>query len=179
MLRNYFLTTFRQLWKKKFYFFINVFGLASSTAVSIMILMYVYNVLTYDRFHSNIDDIYFLYRDRPSTEGPIPIFDTWYPLLDEARNAYPEIVGGTKIIGRSNTWMEHDGKSFDEQFMWADSGFFYVFDFPFIAGNKETALATRNSIVLSQPLAKKFFGDEDPIGKTLRLFFDTDYLVTG
>lgn len=179
MLRNYFLTTFRQLWKNKFYFFINVFGLASSTAVSIMILMYVFNVLTYDRFHSNISDIYFLYRDRPSTTGPIPIYDTWYPLLDETRNAFPEVVGGTKIIPGNNTWMEVDDKSFDEQFMWADSGFFHVFNFPFVAGNKETALATRNSIVLSQALATKFFGNEDPIGKTVRLFFDTDYLVTG
>ncbi|MFZ6009913.1 MAG: ABC transporter permease, partial [Bacteroidota bacterium] len=179
MLRNYFLTTFRQLWKKKFYFFINVFGLASSTAVSIMILMYVYNVLTYDRFHSNIDNIYFLYRDRPSTAGPIPIYDTWYPLLDETRNAFAEIAGGTKIIAGNNTWMDVGGKSFDEEFMWADSGFFHVFDFQFVAGNKETALATRNSIVLSQPLATKLFGNENAIGKTVRLFFNTDYLVTG
>lgn len=90
MLRNYLLTSLRQIWKNKSYFFINVFGLASSTAVSIVILMYVYNVLTYDRFHSNIDNIYFLYRDRPSTDGPIPIYDTWYPLLDETRHAFPK-----------------------------------------------------------------------------------------
>lgn len=165
--------------KKKFYFFINVFGLASSTAVSIMILMYVYNVLTYDRFHSNIDNIYFLYRDRPSPSGPLPIYDTWYPLLDETRHAFQDIAGGTKIIPGNNTWMEHDGKSFEEEFMWADSGFFHVFDFPFVAGNREAALATRNSIVLSQTLGRKLFGNEDPIGKTVRLFFDTDYVVTG
>lgn len=179
MLRNYLLTSLRQIWKNKSYFFINVFGLASSTAVSIVILMYVYNVLTYDRFHSNIDNIYFLYRDRPSTSGPIPIYDTWYPLLEETRLAYPEVIGGTKIIPGNNTWMQYNGKSFDEPFMWADSGFFQVFDFPFVAGNKETALATRNSIVLSQTLAERIFGNEDPIGKTVRLFFDTDYLVTG
>ncbi len=179
MWRNYLLTAFRQVWKNKSYFFINVFGLASSTAVAIMILIYVYNVLTYDRFHSNIDNIYFLYRDRPSTDGPIPIYDTWYPLLDETRHAFPEVISGTKIIPGNNTWMEHEGKSFDEQFMWADSGFFHVFDFPFLAGNKETALATRNSIVLSEALATKFFGKEDPMGKTIRLFFDTDYVVTG
>jgi putative ABC transport system permease protein len=179
MLKNYFLTTYRQLWKKKSYFFINVFGLASSTAVSIMILMYVYNVLTYDRFHSNIDNIYFLYRDRPSPTGPLPIYDTWYPLLDETRNAFPEVVGGVKTIAGNNTWMEYAGKSFDEQFMWADSGFFKVFNFPFVAGNKETALDSRTNIVLSQQLATKLFGTEDPIGKTVRLFFNTDYTVTG
>jgi putative ABC transport system permease protein len=179
MLKNYFLTIYRQLWKKKSYFFINVFGLASSTAVSIMILMYVYNVLTYDRFHSNIDNIYFLYRDRPSPTGPLPIYDTWYPLLDETRNAFPEVVGGVKTIAGNNTWMEYAGKSFDEQFMWADSGFFKVFDFPFVAGNKETALDSRTNIVLSQQLATKLFGNEDPIGKTVRLFFNTDYTVTG
>lgn len=179
MWKNYFLTAFRQLWKNKFYLFINVFGLATSTAVAIMILMYVYNVLTYDRFHSKIDNIYFLYRDRPSPTGPIPIYDTWYPLLDETRNAYPEVVGGTKIVAGNNTWMEHDGKSFDEQFTWADSGFFHVFDFPFIAGNKESALAKTNNIVLSEALAKRLFGNEDPIGKTLRLFFNTDYVISG
>lgn len=178
MLKNYFLTAYRQFVRNKFYFFINVFGLASGTAVAIMILMYVYNVLTYDRFHSNIDNIYFLYRDRPSPTGPLRINDTWYPLLDEARIAYPEITGGTRLIPGNNTWMEHDGKSFDEQFAWADSGFFHVFDFPFIAGNKETALATRNSIVLSEPLAKRIFGNEDPVGKSLRLFFNTDYVVS-
>lgn len=178
MLRNYFLTTIRQLWKNKFYFFINVFGLASSTAVSVMILIYVFNVLTYDRFHANIDNIYFLYRDRPSTEGPLSIYDTWYPLLDETREAFPEVVGGTRIIPGSNTWMQHEGKLFDEQFMWADSGFFHVFDFPFIAGNKETALAERNNLVISVALAKKMFGDQDPVGKTVRLFFDTDYVVS-
>jgi len=178
MLKNYLLAAFRQLWKNKFYFFINVFGLASSTAVSIMILMYVYNVLTYDRFHSNIDNIYFLYRDRPSTAGPLPIYDTWYPLLDETRHGFSEVVGGTRIIPGNSTWMQSDGRSFDEPYMWADSGFFHVFDFPFVAGNKETALATPNSIVLSQALATKLFGNEDPIGKTIRLFFDTDYIVT-
>lgn len=178
MLRNYFLTTIRQLWKKKFYFFINVFGLASSTAVAVMIMIYVYNVLTYDRFHSNIDNIYLLYRDRPYSGGPLSVYDTWYPLLDETRNAFPDVVGGTRIVVGSNTWMEHEGRSFDEQFMWADSGFFHVFDFPLIAGNKETALASRNNIVLSHELAKKLFGNQDPIGKTLRLFFDTDYTVS-
>lgn len=178
MLRNYFQTAIRQLWKNKFYFFINVFGLASGTAVAIMILMYVYSVLTYDRFHANIDNIYLLYRDRPSPTGPLSIYDTWYPLLDEARNSFPEIAGGTRTITGNNTWMELEGKSFDEQFMWADSGFFYVFDFPFLAGSKETALATRNSIVLSEPLAKRLFGTENPLGKSLRLFFNTDYVVT-
>ena len=178
MLRNYFLTAIRQLWKKKFYFFINVFGLASGTAVAIIILMYVHNVLTYDRFHSNIDSIYFLYRDRPSPTGPLRIYDTWYPLLDEARNAVPEIAGGTRVVAGNNTWMECEGKSFNEQFMWADSGFFHVFDFPFIAGNKETALAARNNIVLSEPLAKRLFGNEDPVGKSLRLFFNSDYVVS-
>jgi putative ABC transport system permease protein len=178
MLKNYFLTAFRQFGRKKFYFFINVFGLASSTAVAIMILLYVYKVLTYDHFHTNLDNIYFLYRDRPSPTGPLRINDTWYPLLDEARNAFPEIVGGTKLAGTRNTWMEHGGRSFEEQFSWVDSGFFHVFDFSFIAGNKETALATRNSLVLTEPLAKRLFGTEDPVGKTLRLFFSIDYVVT-
>ena len=173
MLKHYFLTGIRQLWKEKFYFFINVFGLASGTAVAIMILMYVYNVITYDRFHSNIDNIQFLYRDRPSPTGPLKIYATWYPLLDEARIAFPEITGGTRLVPGNNTWMEVDGKSFDEQFTWADSGFFHVFDFPFIAGNKETALAARNSIVLSEQLATRLFGNEDPVGKPLRLFFNT------
>jgi hypothetical protein len=58
-------------------------------------------------------------------------------LLDETRNAFPEVVGGTKIIPGNNTWMEYDGKSFDGELMWADSGFFHVFDFPFVAGNKD------------------------------------------
>jgi putative ABC transport system permease protein len=178
MLRNYFLTAVRQLWKKKFYFFINVFGLASSTAVAMMIFLYVYNVLTYDRFHSNIDNIFFLYRDRPSPTGPIAINDTWFPLLDETRHAYPEVVGGTRVVPGNNTWMDYEGKSLDEQFMWADSGFFHVFDFPFVAGNRETALATRNSLVLSEPLAERLFGSEDPVGKSVRLFFNTDYVVS-
>ncbi len=178
MLKNYFLTTFRQLWKNKFYFFINIFGLASGTAVAIMILIYVFQVLTYDRFHTNIDNLYFLYRDRPSPAGPIPIYDTWYPLVDETRIAFPEVVGSTRIVAGNNTWMEYDNKSFDEQFTWADSGFFEVFDFPFVAGNKEAALTTRNSIVLSEPLAKRLFGNEDPLGKTVRLFFNTDYVVS-
>jgi putative ABC transport system permease protein len=179
MLKSYLLTAFRQLWKKKFYFFINVFGLASSTAVTIMILMYVYQVLTYDRFHTNIDNIHLLYRDRPSPTGPLRIVETWYPLLDEARSAYPEIEGGTRIIPGGNTWMEYEGKSFDEQFMWADSGFFHVFDFKFIEGNKETALAGRNDIVLTEAMAKRLFGNEVAVGKSLRLFFNTDYTVTG
>lgn len=178
MLKNYFLTAIRQLWKKKFYLFINVFGLASSTAIAILILMYVYNVLTYDRFHTNIDHIYFLYRDRPSPTGPLRINETWYPLLDEARHAFPEIVGGTRVISGGNTWMEFKGKSFDEPFIWADSGFFHVFDFPLIAGNKETALTSRNNIVLSEAMAKRLFGNEDPVGKSLRLFFNTDYVVS-
>lgn len=179
MFLNYLLIALRQLTKNKLYASINIFGLACSTAVSVLMLLYAYKVLTYDSFHSNFSDIYFMYRDRPSTDGPLKVYDTWYPLLEETQNAFPEVIGGTRVIQGGNTWMQYGDKMFDEGFLWADSGFFDVFDFDFTAGSEATAMNGPYNIILSQPLATRLFGNEDPIGKTVKLFFDTDYTVTG
>ncbi|ELR72880.1 hypothetical protein C900_00841 [Fulvivirga imtechensis AK7] len=179
MIKNYLKIAFRNILKHKAYSLINILGLAGSLAITILIIFYAQSVLTYDQFHKDSDQIYFMYRDRATENGRMDVFDTWYPLVDVAKEEFSMIEQGTRMVGTGNTWVELDDKRFEQQMTLADSNFFKVFTFPVIKGDPLTALDEPNSVVISQEVAQKFFGDEDPLGKTLRFGFSTERVVTG
>lgn len=178
MLYNYFKTALRNIVKYRSYSLINIFGLAASTAICILLVYYSYHVLTYDQFHEKSEDIYYLYRDRPATDGNIPVYDTWYPLAEELQNNYPEIASVSRVLDGGG-WVEYEDNRFRESMYYVDSTFFTMFSFPLIKGDPQMVLNDPYSAVISRDIAKKYFGDEDPIGKVLRLDLEQNYTVTG
>ena len=177
MLKNYLKIAFRNLIKYKSYSLINIIGLASSTAVAILMFIYAWNVLTYDQFHENSEDIYFLHRDRPGPEGATPVYDTWYPMLTALQTDYPEIISGSRTVGTGNL-IRYQDKEFNEDVEYVDKEHFSIFSFPFKQGNPETALDDISSVVISNEMAVKFFGNDDPMGKVLSIG-GGEYKVSG
>jgi len=179
MLRNYLKIAVRNLIKHKTYSIINIAGLAGSLAITILLLIYSESILTFDQFHKDSDRIYFMYRDRATENGRIDVFDTWFPLVEAAVEEFPMVEQGTRLADFGNTWVEKGEVRFEEQVTYADSNFFNVFSFALLYGNPETVLDDPNSVIISSEVAQRFFGKENPLGKTLRFGFENERIVTG
>ncbi|WPP50306.1 FtsX-like permease family protein [Catalinimonas niigatensis] len=185
MFRTYLKFATRTFWKDKFYTLLNIIGLAIGIAVSIIILLYLQNDLTYDQHHVNHNQIYRLVTN---VKGPGVEFHTasaareMAPMLAED---YPEILSFVRIqgIGRTLVNVPEQGEESlynEEDWARADSTLFHVFTHPFLEGNPRTALREKNSIVLTETLARKYFGDEEAVGKSLLLFdAKENFTVTG
>ena len=183
MISNFIKIAFRSLSRQLGYTFINIAGLAIGLACSILISLYVINEMTYDRFHENAERIY-----RIAVKGKIPGNDlnqavTAAPMYQTLATEYPEIEHVTRVAGFGGWLVRYGEKKFMETnktFLFADSTFFDVFSFHLIKGNPETALTKPRSLIMTQTAAKRYFGDEDPMGKTLSVEADTTiYTVTG
>jgi len=174
MLNNYLKIAVRNIKKYKAYSAINILGLAVGMACCILILLWVQDELSYDGFHENGKNIY---RIIPTVSGEVWTSSPW-ALLENLKRDYPEIERGSWFhdIGVSTTYEE---KTFRESIALVAPDFLEMFTFPFITGNPQTALRDINSIVISERTALKYFGNEDPIGKTIRLENQTDLAVVG
>ncbi len=183
MLRNYILITLRNLWKSRGYAAINIFGLAIGLAASIMIMLYVINELSYDKFHSNSDRIYKVWVSGKMPTGELNDAVTAGPMASALLNDYPEVEQVLRLR-QSGGWLVKRGDvAFNESekdFIFADSTFFDLFSFNLLKGNPKTCLRDPRSIVLSESYARKYFGKEDPLGQTLKIEQDTNLsVVTG
>jgi len=169
MFLNILKTTLRYFFKQKVYTFINIFGLAIGLATCIIIFLYIQNELSYDNYHDNADNIYrvdsrFIYQGEEgswaATQGNI---------IPALQSRYPEILASVKINKLFNPPVfSYEEKFFAEKDVYyADTSFFDVFSFKIISGDKKTLLTDENSIVLTESTAKKYFGNEDAIGKTI------------
>jgi putative ABC transport system permease protein len=180
MLKNYIKIALRNFLKHKGFSFINIFGLAIGVACCVLIVLYVLDEVSYDRYHEKADKIY-----RVGIRGfvnnnlfhgvvtPTPMAQT---LVDE----FPEVTAATRLRNFGFPVFRYEDKVFsEEKVFWVDQAFFDVFTVPFIKGDPKTALAQPNTIVLSRSMALKYFGDEDPIGKNLNSDKQRDYSVTG
>jgi len=183
MLRSYIVVALRNLWRHRGYSLINIFGLAIGLASSIFILLYVVNELTYDRFHDKADRIYrvWISGSMPATEMRHAV--TAPPMAEALLNDYPEVEQAVRLR-QSGGWLVKKGDRIfhetEREFIFADSTFFDVFSFNLIKGNPETCLRDPRSIVLSEEYALKYFGDEDPMGQTLKIEQDTNLsVITG
>ncbi|MCD4693623.1 MAG: ABC transporter permease [Calditrichales bacterium] len=172
MFKNYFKIAIRNLIKNKIYSFVSIFGLAIGMAVCILLLLYVQHELSYDRFHKNADHIYRLCNPDHPYHSP----QTAKLLADN----FPEIKNYTRILVQGEQIIQHKEKRFKEtEFVYADAGLFQIFSFKFKHGNPETALQKPFTIVISEKIARKYFGDENPIGKVFKLNNEYDYSITG
>ncbi|MFC1492745.1 ABC transporter permease [candidate division KSB1 bacterium] len=182
MYKNYIKTTFRNILKHKAYSAINVFGLSLGIACCLLIYLWVSDELSYDKFHEDWDRIYRIdwQSENPQTRTP-------YNLTGLMTKDFPEVVSAVSLhpaissgFSRSIFTVRYNEHRFDEQGVFlADTSFFNVFSFKLLKGDPETALNDPMSIVITENIAEKYFGDEDPMGKTL--IFDDSYslIVSG
>ncbi|MEQ8359483.1 MAG: FtsX-like permease family protein [Cytophagales bacterium] len=183
MLRNYVLTALRNLRKHLGYSIINIFGLGLGLATALLLALWIRHELSYDNFHQNADDLY-----RVSMEMSIGGQSAKHAvsptaLLPALQKNFPEVRSGVRIYNPSfysPFIVKKDDKVFqEEKFYFADSTFFKVLSFPLVNGDIETVLKNPNTVVLTQSAARKYFGESDPIGQTLTINGNKEYLVTG
>ena len=180
MFRINFLLSLRSLLKNKLYSFINVAGLTVGLASAILICLWIQNEISHDRFHPNMDRLYLL-NNRDEVNGVVSVWNnTCKPLGPALREGYPEVE---RVVRDNNSGgnflISHGDKHFSIHGDIVDTGFFRMFNFPLVEGNPATALNSVKNIVLTKQLAKKLFGNEDPMGKVVRVD-STDYqTVTG
>ncbi|MBN1273383.1 MAG: ABC transporter permease [Candidatus Aminicenantes bacterium] len=169
MLRNYLLITLRNIKRNKGFSFINVFGLALGMAACLLILLWVKDEISFNRFHDSIDNIYLTVSERVNCRGEY--FDTTpVPLAEPLRNNFPDIAKVVRFQFRNNILVQYGEKIFNNwKGAYVDPEIFEVFTFPFLKGNADSAFENKNTIVLTQTSARKFFSDEDPLGKMIEL----------
>jgi putative ABC transport system permease protein len=178
MIKNYIKIALRNLSRHKGYSFINIAGLAIGMACCILILLWVQDELSFDRFHKNAGSIYRVIQDINFSDHSTTWAITQGPLGPSLKEDFSEIANFTRVTGRRFrlTYGEH---SYDEVLGMADGSIFEMFTFPLVEGDPQTALSDPHSIVLTEEMAKKYFGDEHPIGKVLKADNQYDFLVTG
>ncbi|HXR82819.1 MAG TPA: ABC transporter permease [Hanamia sp.] len=181
MFLNYFKTAWRNLMKNKVFSFINISGLSIGLAVSFVILMYVQDELSYDKFNTNADRIVRMVFKADINRGKINESVVMAPVAQTMKNDYPEVQDATRILDRGTPKITYKDKIFkDDRFALVDPNFFSIFTLPMIEGNAKSALLQPNTIVLTKATAEKYFGNEDAIGKTLALNNNSEfYKVTG
>jgi len=181
MFRNYFIMTLRNIRKHTLHSVINIAGLSLGMTVCILIFLWVQNEFGYDRFHVNRDNLAQVYSEMQYSSGSSRInTGSYFPLAKVLKSECPEIVDAVRYEFVTGLLLRHGEKQFMNDIVGlADPTFFDIFSFTFIKGSPETALEENYSVVLTEKMAKKYFGNEDPIGKTLNLDNELDILVTG
>jgi putative ABC transport system permease protein len=168
MFKNYFKIAWRNLFKNKAFTLLNLGGLTISFAVCIIIFCWVSNELNYDTAGTNADNVFRVALTLQSKGQPDKQFAlTAAPLAPVLVKDFPEIDKATRIEFYGALMNVKSNHFFSDKFLFADSTFFDVFGFPLIAGNPHTALEGSNSAVITESIAKKYFGNENPIGKTI------------
>ncbi len=183
MIRSYIQVALRNLWRNRGYASINIFGLALGLTTSIFIFLYVINELSYDRFHEKTDRIYKAWVSGMMPTGEVHDANTAGPMAAALIADYPEVEQVVRIRQHGGFLVGNGDRKFNEteqDFMFTDSTFFDVFSFKLLKGDPKTCLVEPRSIVLTEEYAKKYFGNEDPIGKTLKIEQDTNVsVITG
>ena len=179
MLRSYLITATRNLVKHQFYAIINVLGLAIGMTCCLLIFLYVKHELSYDSFHTKKDRIYRVVTDIKTPTETLNEKLTSAPMAAYMKTDFPEVEEMVRL-DNSGFLIQRGEQTFQEdEAMLADSTFFNVFSFDLLQGNPRIALKAPFSIVLTEDAVKKYFGDEDPMGQTLRLDNEYDCTVTG
>jgi len=178
MLKNYLKIALRNIKRHKVFSFINLAGLAIGMACFILIVLWIQNELSFDKFHTNKDRLFRIQNKLSSGNYANSLTYALPPVLKEK---YPEVEEMARVWPWHRSLVKYQDKSFDEEnFYLTDPGFFKMFSFPFIHGNPETALPDKYSVVLTQKTARRYFGNENPVGKILYLAaHDADFKVTG
>jgi len=189
MFRNFITIAFRILFRHKAYSLINISGLAIGLTSAILILLYVQDELSYDQFHENYNRIYRAGLHATNQGNEFTLALSCVPLAPTLVQDYPEVISATRLftfVGESI--VRYKENSFiEDRFIYADSCFFKVFTKGLLKGDPATVLSRANTVVITDEMANKYFGSEDPIGKVIEVevetlldpFTRTEFEVTG
>lgn len=180
MIKNYLLLALKHLRKQKVFSIINILGLTVGITCCFLIFLFIMNEMSYDNFHQNGKNIYRIMRTGMinGNESQIPYVSPAYaPAL---ANDYPDAIQKVVRVMNDNDLITYKNIAYNEKNIFiVDSNFFQFFSFPLIKGNAATVLKEPNSIVLTETSAKKYFGNEDPMGKVLQFNKQQQLKVTG
>ncbi|WP_422358499.1 ABC transporter permease [Reichenbachiella sp.] len=182
MLKNFVNIAFRNLLKHKFYSLLNILGLSIGLSCFMVISLFVIDELSYDKFHEGSANIYRMDFAAKLNGSDHVSAKVGAPAAQALLNDYPIVKDAIRISATGNWFIKEKGfeKTFkEEHVLMADSNFFSFFSVPMIHGDPKTALVRPNTLVMDQTTAKKMFGDNNPVGRTLVLDNTTDYEVTG
>ena len=180
MFKNYLKIAFRNLIRFRVYSLINVLGLAIGIAACILILLFVRDELSYDKFNEKADRIYRVHTIGKLLGNELNMAVSPAPLGETMVTDFPEVINSARLVYNANMLIRYKDNVFNEtRFFWADSSIFDIFTMPFVEGNPKTALNEPHVIVLTEKLAKKYFGNEDPMGKIMNMEDGTPYTVKG
>jgi putative ABC transport system permease protein len=180
MIKNYLTIAFRNFRRHKVFSFINITGLAVGLAMFGLIALYIRFELSFDRFHTNGDRVCRV-EQNIDHNGPKEAMAGCPAALSAPLAAdYPEFEAVSRVIaGGSATFRLSGDQKLQESLMYVDSAFFKIFSFPWMRGDSGQALDAPYSMVLTETVAHKIFGEIDPLGQTVRLDDDNDYRITG
>ena len=184
MLKNFIKIAFRNILKNKIYSFINIFGLAIGLAGFILITILIKNELSYDSFNKKADRIYRVVEiQNQENIGKLKVAVTMGPLAPALKEYFPDVENSARIAPAPALFCKVQDKGFyEKEAAFADPSIFDIFTIPFIEGNPNTALESPFSIVLTKSISEKYFGNNNPLDKTIRIstiFGTNDYKVTG
>lgn len=184
MFKNYLTIAFRNLIRHKAYSFINIAGLAIGLSVCILIFLYVSKELSYDNYHQDKDRIFRVTMEMQSQSGNKAYAVNAPPVAPALKQNFPQIESVARIMKlKQKMLVRHkDNIFYEDLFLYTDHEIFDIMTIPFIKGNPKTALDHPGKIVISERIANKYFGNENPIGKILHIDIEIDkldYEVTG
>jgi putative ABC transport system permease protein len=180
MIRNFFRIAFRNISRHKGFAFINITGLAIGLAASLLILLWIQDEFSYERFNKKAGNIYRVEEDQNYSGDIYHVTVTPHPSGPVWKEKIPEIAEQTRVNRLPRILFRYDDKVFFESRVVAvDSGLFSMFTLPLLSGDPADVLRRPNSIVLTEELARKYFGDMNPIGKTLNIENRFSFTVTG
>ncbi len=180
MLKNYLKIVLRNIRRHKGYSFINITGLALGMACCLLITIWVLDELSFDKFHENAASLYRVEENQHYSGRLFHVNVTPYPLAPALKEEIPEIIDATRYVWAGGLLFRYGDKIFFEDDIRAvDPSFFQMFSFPLLKGDKSTALDSPYSLVLSEEIAEKYFGEEDPLGKIISINKQDDFTVTG
>ena len=178
MFRNYLKVVTRNLVRNKGFSAINIAGLSIGMASAILIFLWIQNEVNFDRFHEHTDRLYVMY-SRENNNGKLDAWGRTSALMAPTlKQDYPEVEDAVRFSTVYFLITQGD-KQFNGGGAFADSGFLSMFSFPLLRGDSKTALNGAYNIVLTKTLAEKLFGNEDPMGKTVRIDSTDIFKVTG
>ena len=170
MFKNYLKIAFRTAWRNKGFSLINIAGLAIGMATCLLITLYVLHELSYDRFNEQADRMVRIVFRGTVQGGEIREATVMPPVAQVMKRDFPEVLDATRIRSYGMPAVTYNDKTFrEDRLAFVDSNFFQLFTLPLLLGDAKTALQQPNSVVITRALAQKYFGSDDPLGKTLFL----------
>jgi len=181
MFRSFFTVAFRNILRQKAYAIINILGLAIGLACTILIVLFITHEVSYDKFHKKGDRIYRLYLDGKIGEQELLSAYTAVPTAPAFLEEFPELEDACRMERWSEIIVRYEDKTFQEDnILFADSSFFNIFSYNLLKGDPNEVLREPNTVVISDEMAKKYFGDDEPIDQVLKFYADTThYRVSG